>query len=88
MSTESLKHLKSLRDFIETLRALGEVIEIREPVDWKLEIGAITRRCYETGSPAPLFSKIRGIDRGFRVLGAMGGVSRRQASISRASRWL
>jgi 4-hydroxy-3-polyprenylbenzoate decarboxylase len=72
-----LSHLKSLREFVDALRALGELVEVREQVDWNLEIGAITRRCYETGAPAPLFSKINGIGHGFRVLGAMGGVSRR-----------
>ena len=78
MNRPKLKHLKSLREFIDQLRPLGEVVEITQPVDWKLEIGAITRRCYETGSPAPLFSNINGVEGGFRVLGAMGGASRRQ----------
>ena len=71
------KRLKSLREFVDALRDLGEVVEVREEVDWRLEIGAITRRCYETGSPAPLFENIKGIEKGFRVLGASGGVSRK-----------
>ena len=71
------RHLRSLREYIEALRELGEIHEITQEVDWNLEIGAITRRCYETGSPAPLFSRVKGAEAGFRVLGAPAGVSSR-----------
>lgn len=70
-----VKHLKSLREYIDALKEIGEVQEISQEVDWNLEIGAITRRCYEIGAPAPLFNHIKGIELGFRVLGAPGGVS-------------
>jgi UbiD family decarboxylase len=70
-----MTHVKSLREFIEALRALGEVHPIDREVDWNLEIGAVTRRSYELRAPAPLFNAIRGISRGFRVLGAPGGLS-------------
>jgi UbiD family decarboxylase len=70
-----MKHVKSLRDYIEALKQLGEVQEIEREVDWNLEIGAIIRRCNETGAPAPLFNTIRGIEKGFRVFGAPAGVS-------------
>lgn len=70
-----MKHLKSLREFIEGLREIGEVQPINKEVDWNLEIGAITRRSYELRAPAPLFNQIRGIEPGFRVLGAPGGLS-------------
>lgn len=70
------KHLKSLREYIDALKAIGELQEIDPEVDWNLEIGAISRRCYETGAPAPLFNTIRGIEPGFRVLGAPAGISR------------
>ena len=68
-------HLKSLREYIDALKEIGEVQEIEPEVDWNLEIGAICRRCYETGSPAPLFNNIKDIESGFRVLGAPGGIS-------------
>lgn len=68
-------HLKSLREYIDALKAIGEVQEIDLEVDLNLEIGAIARRCYETGSPAPLFNTIKGIEKGFRVLGAPAGIS-------------
>jgi len=70
-----MKHLKSIREFIEVLDEIGEVQPINIEVDWNLEIGAITRHSYELRAPAPLFNNIRGIHRGFRVLGAPGGLS-------------
>jgi len=72
-----MRHLKSLREYLDQLRSLGEVQEIETEVDWNLEMGAIIRRSYELQAPAPLFTRIRGIERGFRVLGAPAGVSRK-----------
>ena len=72
------KHIKSLREYIDALKKLGEVQEIDKEVDLHLEIGAITRRCYETGSPAALFNSIKGVKKGFRVLGASIGTSNKQ----------
>ena len=70
-------HYKSLREHTEVLRAIDELQEINREVDWNLEIGAITRRIYEIGGPAALFNRIKGIEPGFRVLGAPAGVSAR-----------
>jgi len=67
--------LTDLRQYIEALRSLGEVHEIDAPVALDLELGAITRRCYETGSPAPLFNAFSDHVGGFRILGAPGGTS-------------
>ena len=75
--TTAPTHLRSLRELVSALADIGELVEVTAPVEWDLEIGAITRRCYETGSPAPLFSTIADDEHGFRVLGAPGGVSRR-----------
>ena len=52
------------------------MVEVNAEVDWSLEMGAIIRRSYEMQAPAPLFKNIRGIERGFQVFGAPGGVSR------------
>jgi UbiD family decarboxylase len=71
-----MKHLHSLRQYIDELKALGEIQEIDAEVDWNLELGAIVRRSYELRAPAPLFNRIKGIEPGFRVLGAPAGVSR------------
>lgn len=70
-----MNHCKSLREYIDRLRALGEIQEIDVEVDWNLEMGAIIRRSYELRAPAPLFNRIKGIERGFRVLGAPAGLS-------------
>ena len=69
-----MKHLKSLRDLIGALGAIGPVQSIDVEVDWNLEIGAVIRRSYEVRAPAPLFNKIKGTDDGFRVFGAPGGL--------------
>jgi UbiD family decarboxylase len=71
-----VKHLKSLREYIDALKVLGEVQEIDAEVDWHLELGAIVRRSYDLRAPAPLFRRIKGIEPGFRVLGAPAGASR------------
>ena len=76
-----MKHLKSLREYIAELKALGEIQEIDVEVDWNLEMGAIIRRCCELQAPAPLFNSIKGIEPGFRVLGAPAGVSRARGLI-------
>lgn len=70
-----MNHIKSLRDYLEALRAIGELQEIDREVDWNLEIGAIVRRSYDLRAPAPLFNNIKNSDPGFRVFGAPGGVS-------------
>ena len=75
--SRSRRHLSSLREYLDVLRDLGELQEIAHEVDWNLEIGAVTRRCYETGAPAPLFGRVKGVEPGFRVLGAPAGLSAR-----------
>jgi 4-hydroxy-3-polyprenylbenzoate decarboxylase len=64
-----------MREHLALLHSLGEVALVDRGVDWNLEIGAIARRCYETGSPAPLFTNVR--DSAFPAVGAALGVSRR-----------
>jgi 4-hydroxy-3-polyprenylbenzoate decarboxylase len=39
-----MKHLRSLREFIAALEAIGDVQPIGKQVDWNLELGAIARR--------------------------------------------
>ena len=75
-----MRHLKSLRDFIAALEAVDHLQPIDVPVDWNLEIGAVTRRSYELRAPAPLFNDINGIGEGFRVLGAPGGLGAKPAT--------
>ncbi len=71
-----MTHLKSLREFLDALRAIGDLQEIDREVDWNLEMGAVTRRSMDLRAPAPLFNRISGVEPGFRALGAPGGLSR------------
>jgi UbiD family decarboxylase len=70
-----LRHLPSFREFIDELEKIGEIQQIDREVDWDLELGAVARRSYELRAPAPLFNSIKGIEPGFRVLAAPGGLS-------------
>jgi UbiD family decarboxylase len=72
-----MRRLTSLRDFLSALREIGELQDIDQEVDWNLEMGAITRRSMDLRAPAPLFNRIKGIERGFRAFGAPGGLSAR-----------
>ncbi|MFF0459211.1 UbiD family decarboxylase [Streptomyces mexicanus] len=65
------------RDFVTELLATGDAVDIREPVSPTLEVGAITRRVYDTRSPAPLFGNLTEGAPGFRILGAPAGLSGR-----------
>lgn len=65
--------LTDLRQYIEVLRSLGEIQEIERHRRVDLELGAIIRRCIETGAPAALFNAFSDHPAGFRVLGAPGG---------------
>lgn len=70
--------MRDLRDFLTVLERHGELVRIQEEVDWRLEMGAITRRCYDLGAPAALFENVKGYPRGYRTLGAPLGQSRRE----------
>jgi 4-hydroxy-3-polyprenylbenzoate decarboxylase len=47
-----------------------EVQRIKVPVDWNLEMGAITRRCYDVGAPAALFENLKCSPAGIPNVGA------------------
>lgn len=66
-----------MRAFVEGLERAGELVTVDREVDWELELGAIARRCYETGAPAPLFTNVRDARHGLRAIGAPVGVSAR-----------
>ena len=66
---------KDLREYIDRLEKEGELLRIKEEVDWDLEVGAIIRRSYDLKAPAPLFENIKGYKKGYRILGAPAGVS-------------
>lgn len=58
-----------IRAFIQALEKHGEIVRVKQEVDWNLEAGAITRKLAEDGGPAVLFEKIRDYPKGYTVLG-------------------
>ena len=48
---------KSLRDFLATLEADGELVRVSEPVSTHLEMTEIQTRLLRNGGPAVLFEK-------------------------------
>lgn len=70
-----MKQLKDLREFVEVLSNIGELLQVDVEVDWNLELGAIIRRAYDLRAPAALFNNIKDIEKGFRVLGGSAGLS-------------
>ncbi|HVX45785.1 MAG TPA: UbiD family decarboxylase [Mycobacteriales bacterium] len=71
-----MTHLRSQREFLDALAAIEDVQPIETEVDWRLEVGAIIRRCYDRRAPAPLFRNITDYGgTGFGLLGAPGGLS-------------
>jgi len=70
---------KDVREFITTLESTGDLVRIREAVDWELEVGAISRRSSELGGPAVLFEQVKEYPEGFRILGGPLATWRRLA---------
>ena len=70
--------LPSFREHLDQLKELGELVLVQQEVELDGELPAVIRRVYEVKAPAPLFSSIPGRP-GFRVLGAMAGLSDKQS---------
>lgn len=66
------------RGFIDALKKSGDVAEIKDKVDWDLEIGAAVRRTCERRGPALLFNNVTDYPK-FRVFGAPLSTHRRYA---------
>ena len=58
---------RTYRDYLDTLKSMGEMVEIDDEIDWYLELGAIFRRTAETLSPGAMFNKVKGCPDGFRA---------------------
>ncbi len=67
------------REFISALEKTGDVVKIKEEVDWELEAGAIGRRACETQAPAVLFEKVKDYPAGYRLFAAPLATYRRIA---------
>ncbi len=70
---------RDLRQFVDALEETGDLLRIREEVDWDLEAGAINRRAYERSGPAVLFERIKDYPPGYRLFGGSLGTFRRVA---------
>lgn len=68
---------KDNREFISALEKTGDIVRIKEEVDWELEAGAIVRRSNELQGPAVFFEKIKGYSAGFPILGTPMATNRR-----------
>ncbi len=47
------------RRFIEALERTGDVVRIKQEVDWNMEAGAIVHRANQMQGPAILFEKLK-----------------------------
>ncbi len=64
---------KDNRQFIEALERTGDVVRIKQEVDWELEAAAISRRSNEMQGPACFFEKIKDYPEGFGIFS--GGIA-------------
>jgi len=71
--------IKDNREFIDTLRKTGDVVCIKQEIDWDLEAAAISRRAMESYGPATLFDNIKGYPEGYRIFGGPLATYRRVA---------
>jgi len=51
-----------LRDFLAMLEERGDLLRVKEPVDWEYEAVALTRRTSDLQGPALLFEQVRDSD--------------------------
>lgn len=73
-----MKEIKDLREYIETLREVGELKEVDVEFDCMLEIGAVMKKNNDKKGPALLFNSITNYPKGFRILGSPVGASRQK----------
>ena len=70
---------RDIRQFINALKQTGDLVAVKQEVDWDLEAGAINRRAYEMNGPAILFENIKDYTEGYRILAGPLGTFRRLA---------
>ena len=70
---------KDLRDFVAKIDETGDLVRVKEEVDWDLEAAAISRRVYEMSGPALLFENLKDYPPGYRLFGGSLGTFRRVA---------
>ena len=50
---------RDLREFLDTLEKAGELIRIKDEVDWDMEVGGIIRLAAQLNAPAPFMENIK-----------------------------
>lgn len=70
---------KDNREFIAALEKTGDIVRVKEEVDWDLEAGAIARRTNEMRGPAVLFEKIKGYTSEYKIFATPLATLRRAA---------
>jgi UbiD family decarboxylase len=58
---------RSYRDYLATMKEMGELVEIDDEIDWNLEMGAVFRHSAETCAPMAMFNNVTGAAPGFRA---------------------
>jgi 4-hydroxy-3-polyprenylbenzoate decarboxylase len=82
---KNIHNIKDLRDWLAAVESLGE-LQVVKGADWDLEIGCISEINYRRRpNPAQLFDEIKGSPKGFRILTASMGSTRRMALTFRLS---
>ena len=64
---------KDHREFFQVIEKEGELVRIKQEVDWDVEVGAIGRRVYEMEGPCLLFENIKDYPEGFRICNGTTG---------------
>ncbi len=81
-----VKPIQDLRDWLDRVEGIGELVRVRQPVDWNEEMGAITYLvAKQDPSPAVLFERVRGYENspiGARSLWNLLGPSFRRIALT------
>lgn len=70
---------KDIRQFVEIAENSGDLVKVKEEVDWDCEAGAMVRLSNEKKGPALLFEKLKDYSSEYRLLGAPLATFRRLA---------
>jgi 4-hydroxy-3-polyprenylbenzoate decarboxylase len=60
-----------LRQYLDKLKQQGQLNTIEEPIDWKLQAGAICSASNRNGGPAVLLNNIKDYSKGFSLAGGL-----------------
>jgi len=68
-----------LREYIAAIEKSGDLLRVKQEVDWDMELGAVSRRNFEQSGPALLFEKIKDYPSGYAILNGPVATWRRVA---------